>query len=568
MNDFQRMIILLAGMAWLPCSGLLAQAVPPFIPYQGVARDDNQVVTGPVGLRFILHQGSPGGPVVFEEVHTAATNPEGVFAVFIGEQNPAAFGLIDWAQGPFFLQVGLDPQGGSDYADLGTTQVLSVPYAFHAASASTALDDQDRDPANEIQTLTLSGLDLTLSAGGGTVTLPDAPVYLAGSGIDISNNIITNTAPADTPTLSLNGLELSVNPGGSKVILPAPGSSNWSVSGANIARTTGNVGIGVAAIDNHRLAIKKSMVMLNDLNQIRTRIGANDFTAGRIETFGANNSLNVSITSSGENNGRVEWFNSDNNARLISEVNADGAGQSAYYGPNGNYNIRLFSQEGDWGAITLHNQQSNIRGYFTAYSEYSENGRGYLATYGPNNQLNVIVSSADGNDNSGGVAVFNAGGIQRAAIYVDPLGNGTISANVKSFRMPHPNDPSRHIWYACIEGPEAAAYERGTATLVDGEAFVPFSNHFGLVVNPGTMTVSLTPHSAESMGLAVVEKTPAGIRVRELMRGNGSYDFDWEVKGVRKGFEDYQVIRDAREGNLYKAPLPGQLVSTKDGTDD
>jgi hypothetical protein len=33
--------------------------------------------------------------------------------------------------------------------------------------------------------------------------------------------------------------------------------------------------------------------------------------------------------------------------------------------------------------------------------------------------------------------------------------------------------------------------------------------------------------------------------VRELMKGKGNFSFDWEAKGVRKGYENYQVIRPA-----------------------
>ena len=47
-----------------------------------------------------------------------------------------------------------------------------------------------------------------------------------------------------------------------------------------------------------------------------------------------------------------------------------------------------------------------------------------------------------------------------------------------SRRIDHPEDPSQEIWYPSLEGPEAAAYERGTGELVDGEAFIPFSDHY------------------------------------------------------------------------------------------
>jgi hypothetical protein len=58
------------------------------------------------------------------------------------------------------------------------------------------------------------------------------------------------------------------------------------------------------------------------------------------------------------------------------------------------------------------------------------------------------------------------------------------------------------------------------------------------------MTVILTPLSAESKGLAVIEKNVMGIQVKELHQSKGTYLFDWEIKGVRKGYEDFVVVRD------------------------
>lgn len=58
------------------------------------------------------------------------------------------------------------------------------------------------------------------------------------------------------------------------------------------------------------------------------------------------------------------------------------------------------------------------------------------------------------------------------------------------------------------------------------------------------MTVVITPLSADSKGLAVIEKGQKGIRIKELSNSRGNYAFDWEVKGIRKGYEDFQVVRD------------------------
>ncbi len=183
---------------------------------------------------------------------------------------------------------------------------------------------------------------------------------------------------------------------------------------------------------------------------------------------------------------------------------------------------------------------------------------GIITTDGDNASDNTFLSWPSGRPNNGYIAVEDDNGQIQAALIVNADGTGSVFGDTKNFRMEHPEQPGKEIWYASVEGPEAAAYERGTATLEQGEAFIPFSDHFKLVINPETMTVILTPHSTNTYGLAVIEKTAEGIRVGELQNGTGQFSFDWEVKAVRKGYEDYRVIRDASE---Y---LPGHEIADQE----
>jgi hypothetical protein len=130
-------------------------------------------------------------------------------------------------------------------------------------------------------------------------------------------------------------------------------------------------------------------------------------------------------------------------------------------------------------------------------------------------------------------------------MFVDLNGVGTIEATIKNFRVPHPTQSDKDIVYACIEGPEAAAYVRGTARLINGRSEVALPEHFAHAVSGG-LTVQLTPLSANSRGLAVVEKTVSRLVVQELGEGTGSYEFDWVVTGVRRGHEAYQPIQPRR----------------------
>ena len=138
-------------------------------------------------------------------------------------------------------------------------------------------------------------------------------------------------------------------------------------------------------------------------------------------------------------------------------------------------------------------------------------------------------------------------------------GTGYSYADIKNFRADNPDDPKTEIVYACVEGPEAAMYTRGSSELVNGRAVIVLPHHFAVMAAQEGLTVQLTPGSPESMGLCAVKKSGEGFEVVELMHGTGNYSFDWEVKAVRKGYEDYQVIQP-RLDHTSKTPAQRPTV--------
>ncbi|HEY3246282.1 MAG TPA: hypothetical protein VGM03_23305 [Phycisphaerae bacterium] len=177
-------------------------------------------------------------------------------------------------------------------------------------------------------------------------------------------------------------------------------------------------------------------------------------------------------------------------------------------------------------------------------SSVDANGNGQLSISDHTGSLKVSMGPINSDPNLGGkVLVHNAAGTIQAGMDVNSLGQGIVFADMKNFRVPNPADPNTEIWYACIEGPEAAAYVRGTARLAEGRAVVKFPEHFAALINAATLTVQLTPRAAESEGLAVVDRRESGFTVQELRGGRGDYEFDWRAEAVRKGHEDYEVIR-------------------------
>jgi hypothetical protein len=112
--------------------------VPQAFNYQAVARDGlgKLIATQAIGVKIIIHKDSSLGSVVYSETFAPTTNQFGLFTVAVGKGAIVAgvFNSITWNTGDYWLQVKMDPAGGSAYADMGASQLLSVPYAMYAAN--------------------------------------------------------------------------------------------------------------------------------------------------------------------------------------------------------------------------------------------------------------------------------------------------------------------------------------------------------------------------------------------------------------------------------------------------
>ena len=115
--------------------------VPRKFNYQAVLRDAQHAVIAnqEVGLRISILAGSTDGPPLYVETHTVTTNAVGLATLIIGEGSVQGglFEDIDWGVDDYFLQVEADPSGGSSYEYLGTSQLVSVPYALYSGNISS-----------------------------------------------------------------------------------------------------------------------------------------------------------------------------------------------------------------------------------------------------------------------------------------------------------------------------------------------------------------------------------------------------------------------------------------------
>lgn len=223
-------IFLLSSLILLGIYTLFAQA-PEMFKYQAVVRNNSgEVIKNQnVALKISILQGSAGGAVVYSETHSKATNEFGLVNLDIGKGSvvTGSFPLIEWPKGLFFIKIELDANNGSNFRTMGTSQLLSVPYALHAKTVEN-VDDADADPVNEIQSLSISGYQLALNKGGGSITLP-ASGGTGIQGVQNSNNTLNITNP-NGPTATID--------------LKLPFSASTSTSATTFAVANQSSGIG------------------------------------------------------------------------------------------------------------------------------------------------------------------------------------------------------------------------------------------------------------------------------------------------------------------------------------
>jgi uncharacterized protein (TIGR02145 family) len=150
-HEFGLMLIMvLAGL--LICALLPAQS-PEKMSYQAVVRDAGGVLLSnqSVGIRIQILQTSEFGAAVFVETHTRTTNSNGLVTLEIGGGSVVmgSFSGINWNNGPYFLKTEIDPGGGTSYSIIGTTQLMSVPYALYSKQAGNVFSGDYNDLTNK-----------------------------------------------------------------------------------------------------------------------------------------------------------------------------------------------------------------------------------------------------------------------------------------------------------------------------------------------------------------------------------------------------------------------------------
>ncbi len=191
---------------------------PQTFKYQAVVRaaDGGTVANTIIGFKASILRNGANGTLVYSEIFSIATNDYGVVNLEIGNGTTVVgtFSTINWGTDTYFLRTEIDIAGGTNYQFMGSSQLLSVPYALFAENARNAADDYDKDSLNEIQTITKTGNTIAVSKNGGSVIdSDDQTLTKVGDSIALVNG--GKVKDSDNQQLTLNGNTLHISNGNS-----------------------------------------------------------------------------------------------------------------------------------------------------------------------------------------------------------------------------------------------------------------------------------------------------------------------------------------------------------------
>ena len=356
---------------------------PEGMSYQAILRgqDNKPLAQKTVGMRFSILQGTADGTAVYVEKQKLTTTGLGLITAEVGagEVVSGDFSSIDWSAGPYFLKTEVAPEGGGDYQLTGTTQILSVPYALYARKAGNVFSgdyndlsnapvnvsaftndagylttEQDGDPANEIQVLSISGDTLFLSNGGFVQLPPDGDFSRAGHFVTTLDSVGIGTG---TPHGMLevhggiwqSGTGHSVYLGESTGRYDSTKSSNKDNvfigyrSGLNNEEGSSNVAIGANTLRYHKrglgnLALGASALYGDTTGEYNIAIGINALASASSKRN--NIAIGTSALSISEGNNNIAL-----GYAALRENLADGniaiGGSSLFFNSTGHDNIAL-----------------------------------------------------------------------------------------------------------------------------------------------------------------------------------------------------------------------------------
>jgi hypothetical protein len=372
--------------AFILAGSLMAQA-PQSFNYQAVVRDagGNIIASTQVSMRISILQGSISGTAVCEEVFIPVTNTFGLVTLAIGSMEPTDFSAIDWSAGPYFVKVELLVPGNVIYSDMGTSQILSVPYSLYAKSAGNGFSGNYSDLANKPTLFSGSYNDLTnqpVLFNGDYNNLTNKPAIFDGTWTNLAGKPSTLTGYGITDGMSTSHSANSIT---------STNITNW-----NTAYGWGNHGSAGYVINTRTLTINGTALDLSDNRS---------WSVGTVTSIATNNGITGGTITAAGTVGLTGQALALHNLGTNGIIVRTGAGTVVTRSLSGTNGINIINGNGISGnpsigltgqALALHNLNSagliarNSIG--TIYARAIQAGSGIVVTNGNGSAGNPNIS--------------------------------------------------------------------------------------------------------------------------------------------------------------------------------
>jgi len=151
---------------------VLKGQAPASFNYQAVLRDSEGILKAnkAVTVKFEILSGSSSGTAVYTETHNVTTSNTGLIDLDLGTgtTSDGSLTVINWGTGTYFLKITIDG------TVMGTSQLLSVPYALFSAKAGNVFSGNYADLTNKPALA-------TVASSGSYTDLTDKPDLTVGA---------------------------------------------------------------------------------------------------------------------------------------------------------------------------------------------------------------------------------------------------------------------------------------------------------------------------------------------------------------------------------------------------
>ncbi len=308
---FRRSAIIAYGFLFFV--GPLSAQVPQGINYQTVVRDNSGglVSNQRVSFLFTIYDGLQNGNVIYRERHNDSTNALGVFTAVIGQGNPIndTFNNINWSGGKKYLEVQVIIGSGNVYTNMGTTELMSVPYALYAEKSGSTIGPTGATGitgapgTNGINGI--NGVTGPTGPSGGPVgpTGITGATGLAGPAggfnlIAVTNNTGSDITTSSTSYVLMPGMSLTFTPTKSSIYILATASGSADVT----RQSMGLVALRVRDITNGPI-IAGANTLANG-----TYLNATTFALGVAVGWNASFSKSYTVTPGVPITLQMEWL--------------------------------------------------------------------------------------------------------------------------------------------------------------------------------------------------------------------------------------------------------------------